>query len=640
MPRPTPLTLRKKQSITAASAIIIVVCGSLLLWQAHRARESARRIDHTNHVLRTADEILLRLVDAETGQRGYLISGAPRFLAPYGGARADVAREMAELRALTEDDSSDGSRIASLDALVAARFAALDTLIALRRAGPLPPATVIALLEPGRMAMDSARAVIRAIRVHEDSLLAARTDADSRRARLVVVAIIGGTLLTVLCMVLLDRALIRDAEAQSEAAQTLERQNARLGEQAREMGLQQEQLRQQASALERSNEELRSTTEKLAAANGRLEDANRELRVIEARTTAVLNSTLDCVVSMDGEGRITEFNSAAESTFGYERAEVMGRRLSDVLIPPAQRSAHEAGVARYLATGEPRMLGRQVEVSALRKDGTQFPAELAVTRVKESDPPLFTGVLRDVSEARRIRAEREQLIAALQRSNQELDQFAYVASHDLKAPLRGIANLSSWIEEDLGDAVDSPTREKLDLLRGRVQRMDALIDGILQYSRAGRKPGKPERVDTGALANEVAELLAPSSDVSILVASDMPEIVTDKVPLQQVFLNLIGNAVKHAGRAGARVAVGWCERGNEMEFSVADNGPGIAPRYQDRIFGIFQTLVTRDKVEGAGIGLAVVKKIVEAKGGRVWIESSEGEGATFHFTWPKREKAV
>ena len=640
MPRPTPLSLRQKQLITAASVIIVIVFGVLILWQTRLARESARLIDHTQRVLETTDEVLLRLVDAETGQRGYLLSDAPRFLEPYQGARADVARCVAELRALTADNPGNRLRIDSLEAVIAARFASLDTLVALRRVGSTPAVVAVSLLDRDKARMDSARSMIRSIQADEQKLLAARVGGDSRRSRLIVSAIIAGTLLTVVCMLLLNRALTRDAGAQAEAARMLELQNAQLSEQSLEMELQQQQLQHQAAELVASNEELRSATDELESLNDYLADANMALRVTEVRTTAVLNSTLDCIISMDAEGRITEFNAAAERTFGYSRAEVLGRSLAGVMIPPAYREAHQSGLARYLATGKARILGRQLEMPAMRKDGTHFPAEIAITRVEGIDPPLFTGVLRDVSERRRISAERERLITALERSNQELDQFAYVASHDLKAPLRGIANLSSWIEEDLGDGVTADTREKLDLLRGRVHRMDALIDGILKYSRAGRRPGKPERVDTGQLAAEVVELLAPPTDVSVVVERDMPVVVTDPVPLQQVFLNLIGNALKHAGRSGARVSVGWCDGDEEIEFAVSDNGPGISARYHERVFGIFQTLEARDKVEGTGIGLAVVKKIVEGKGGRVWVESSEGAGATFRFTWPKHEEAA
>jgi light-regulated signal transduction histidine kinase (bacteriophytochrome) len=223
---------------------------------------------------------------------------------------------------------------------------------------------------------------------------------------------------------------------------------------------------------------------------------------------------------------------------------------------------------------------------------------------------------------------------ALERSNKELDQFAYVASHDLKAPLRGIANLTQWLEEDLGERVTGTSLEHMQLLKGRVARMEALIDGILAYSRAGRTRDKPERVDVGKLLSESIELLAPGDGIEIIVQPDMPTIETARVPLQQVFMNLLGNAIKHTKREGARVEVAAKLRGDRYEFSVADNGAGIDPQYHERIWQIFQTLAARDKVEGTGIGLSVVQKIVESRGGRAWLESELGNGTTFYFTWP------
>jgi light-regulated signal transduction histidine kinase (bacteriophytochrome) len=238
----------------------------------------------------------------------------------------------------------------------------------------------------------------------------------------------------------------------------------------------------------------------------------------------------------------------------------------------------------------------------------------------------------------RGRAEELTRVAlALQRSNRALDAFAYAASHDLRAPLRGIANLAQWIEEDLQaqGGLRSETSEMLQLMRSRMHRMEALIEGLLEYSRAGRLHQKAESIDTGHLVREVVDLLAPADSASVAVPAALPTLMAERLPLQQVFMNLIGNALKHARREDPHVVVEASDAGAFYEFSVRDNGPGIDPEYQDRIWGIFQTLAARDKVEGTGIGLALVKKIVDAQGGRAWVESRPGEGATFKFLWPK-----
>jgi signal transduction histidine kinase len=178
----------------------------------------------------------------------------------------------------------------------------------------------------------------------------------------------------------------------------------------------------------------------------------------------------------------------------------------------------------------------------------------------------------------------------------------------------------------------------MNLLRGRVHRMEALIDGILQYSRAGRAQ-QVETVNISSLVSEVIELLAPPPDVSIVVQPEMPTLKTERIPLEQVLMNLIGNAIKYTQHSDARVQVSVRKEGRYYEFAIADNGLGIAPEYHQKIWGIFQRLEARDKVEGTGVGLSIVKKIVESRGGRVWVESEIGAGATFYFTWPKKSPA-
>lgn len=287
-----------------------------------------------------------------------------------------------------------------------------------------------------------------------------------------------------------------------------------------------------------------------------------------------------------------------------------------------------------LKTGEPL----ESEFPVQGKDGLYrwFLARLRPLRASDGAIVRWVGTLADIDDQKRLEAERESLIQALESSNKELDQLAYVASHDLKAPLRGIANLSQWIEEDLGPAVSAEIRVNMELLRGRVRRLEALIDGVLAYSRAGRVKGTRGPVDTRSLLKEVVELLAPKPDARVTFGGPFPIVQAERIPLQQVFLNLVGNAFKHAAREGARVHISAepDSDGREWTFSVKDNGPGIAAEFQGRIWGIFQTLQARDKVESAGIGLSVVRKIVEGEGGRAWVESGEGQGATFKFTWP------
>lgn len=227
--------------------------------------------------------------------------------------------------------------------------------------------------------------------------------------------------------------------------------------------------------------------------------------------------------------------------------------------------------------------------------------------------------------------------AEAERRARELEQFAYVASHDLKAPLRAIANLALWLKEDLETQLTDQTREQLDLLRDRVARMHALIDGLLTYSRVGRAGGVEEEVDSAALVAETIDSLSPPAGFRITVAPDMPRLRTDRLQLGQVFANLIGNGIRHHHKEQGEIRVAGRDRGDYCEFIVSDDGPGIAPEMHDKVFMMFQTLEVKDTGINTGIGLALVKKIVEEHGGTVELHSEPGRGSTFRFSWANKK---
>jgi signal transduction histidine kinase len=238
----------------------------------------------------------------------------------------------------------------------------------------------------------------------------------------------------------------------------------------------------------------------------------------------------------------------------------------------------------------------------------------------------------------RLYDEARRLIANLEKANAELDQFAYAASHDLRAPLRGISNLASWIDEDLPETTAPTTKEHLRLLKVRAARMDRLIQGLLELARIGRARQKPARVDVTELLHETIELANPREEARIMMIGEMPMLVTERAALQQVFQHLIGNALQHAGRDDVVVRISAIDRGDEWELAISDNGVGIPREHQARVWQLFQTLQSRDIVESTGIGLAIVRKQVESNGGRVWIDPTTTTGATLRFTWPKRTK--
>jgi PAS domain S-box-containing protein len=354
---------------------------------------------------------------------------------------------------------------------------------------------------------------------------------------------------------------------------------------------------------------------------GRFEDEGWRIRKGGSRFWANVVIT----ALRDADGRLIGFAKVTRDLTARREAEEQARKLA------AEEAAHAEATRR---SEELERLNERLREQAAELEAQTRESQSLAARIQQANQDLQAAL----AEARASSAAAERAAAAATEAYRDLDRFAYVASHDLKAPLRGIASLAQWIQEDAYEVLGDESKEHLRLLQGRAQRMAALIDGILAYSRAGRALNPPEMVDTGALIREVVELLAVQPEVTIRLPDHMPTLQAERIPMQQVFLNLLGNAVKFAGsvRPDALITVAWRDLGDAYEYAVTDNGPGIAPQYHERIWEIFQRLTSRDKVEGTGIGLSVVKKIVESRGGTVALESVPGEGATFRLTWPKQ----
>ncbi|MBI1373096.1 MAG: PAS domain S-box protein [Phycisphaera sp.] len=359
-------------------------------------------------------------------------------------------------------------------------------------------------------------------------------------------------------------------------------------------------------------------------------------RVAEMKFAAIVDSAPDALIIVNSQGEMTLVNHRAEQMFGYSGEEIRGRRV-EVLMPSGSHAKHAGLRQAFMRAPKMRTMGEGQELLAKRKNGDLFPVEISLSPIETTKENLVAAAVRDVTDRKAADEAIARYNDMLTRSNEELDRFAYIASHDLKAPLRAIDSLSQWIAEDMGESMSDTNREQMTLLRERVARMEKLLDDLLAYSRVGRQDGFAV-VDTKQLVQDVVALLGLPESFVVAPSDDLPVFYAAATPLEQVMRNLIGNAYKHRDRQDVRVDITAEDLGTRYAFTVADNGAGIDPRFHKKAFAMFQTLNPRDEVEGSGMGLALVKKIVETYGGSISLTSDVGSGAAFRFTWPKHEK--
>ena len=564
-------------------AILFLITISLFAFQLRRRSEIfSQNVSASRNVVEHVASLLMALDDAETGERGFLLTGQEEYLEPFHSGAEQAPKELAALLQGAGSDLELRARVAAISLLTAKKLAVVDLTIKTFRNSGLEAALRQVKTGVGKQTMDRIRILCQQVESSEYAKVIKNSNETKRYGQqTLLVTTIGSTALVILLVVAL--IFIRSADQQRD----------------RYIG----QLHDQALMLDLAN---------------------------------------DTIFIRDREDRITYWNQGAERLYGWSKEEALGQVTHSLFKTQFPQSLDDIQ-AQLLAQGHWRG-----ELKHTRRDGSLVTVASNWTLRRDHSNGLASVLeinhditARKEAEQRSENQQREVVERSIQleAANKDLEEFAYVASHDLKAPLRVIDNASQWLEEDLAEHLTDETREHLTLLRGRVKRMEKLLDDLLAYARIGRSSDSryTEVIPGDQLMDEVLALLSPEN-FALTVSPGFKSIQVCRMPLQQILTNLIGNAIKHHDKKEGSIEVSVEDCGGHYDFAVTDDGPGIAPRFHEQIFQMFQTLRPRDQVEGSGIGLALVRKHINVFGGTLELKSAEGQGSTFRFTWPKQQR--
>ena len=579
--------------------VLMAALAGLLVWQVKFLLSESQALDNTNQLIAKFSQTQKLFIDLETGVRGYQITGSQDFLQPYREAQQLITPALEELDRQIGDTSSEKAQLARLRGQYKKWELFVQKAFLAKKKGN--DAQILALNIQGKQQMDLIRSSVAEMEKRVRAQHTERTQSIEQTVPITLTIIIGTFLGGAGVLAVLSRNQLRYLSQKYEDSLT--------------------SVRTQTEALEEG----------------------------ETRYRSLIEAISEIVWSTDVDGQVvTELPDWGAFT-GQSFDEYKGWGWLNAIHPEDQERTNlawtESVRERRLHSDEHRLRRFDGIYRYMRIRGVPIIGEDGVVRE-------WVGIHTDIDERKRAeealaqRAEEQARLSKnlsatavrLEERNRELEQFNYVVSHDLKAPLRAIGSLSEWIEEDLQDQLTDESRRNMNLLRARVYRLEALINGLLQYSRLGQTKLSFGLVPVAELLTEVIDSLGPPAGFTVTVEPPMPFLTTDRMLLGQVFTNLIDNAITHHDRPQGQVKITVSEQENFYRFSVSDNGPGIDERFYEKIFAIFQTLEPRDKRESTGIGLALVKRIIERQGGQSWVVSQVGEGSTFYFTWPKNAR--
>jgi PAS domain S-box-containing protein len=695
---------RRVQLAFGAAILASLVVGAISYRSMVASTESNRWVRHTHEVLENLQYSLGAMQSIESSYRGFALTGEESYLESYrAGIRSEEQGEVT-VRNLTIDNPKQQILIPTLEKLAAQKIQFGERVIGLRRTTGLEAAANAIRSGDDEQIMGEFQGVVRQMQDQELQLLIRRDADVKRRLGQTKTVVILGTVLGLVIAVAagwsvqgensrrgLAEEALRDSEekyrllldgVQDYAIFMLDQQGRVASWNAgaeRIKGYRADEiLGQDFSRFYLQNDIDQGKPEaelQIAAASGRCQvehwrvrkDGSRfwanvvitavrnssgnllgfseisrdisERKETEAKYRGLLEAAPDAMVVVNQDGEIVLLNLQAEKQFGYRRDELVGQKVKDIipegfaerLIADGTRSALEAP-AQQMRAG--------IELYGLRKDGSDFPIEIMLSPLESSGGILVTAAIRDISVRKAAEKHLAEMVRELKRSNDELGQFAYVASHDLQEPLRMVASYTQLLAKRYKGRLDSDADEFIAYAVDGSNRMQGLIQDLLAYSRAGATVKVLHEISSeNALKAALTNLRATIGESGAVVTHDvLPAVTTDDTQLAQLFQNLVGNAIKYRSAEVPQVHVSATKNGGkEWIFSVRDNGLGIDPQYFERIFIIFQRLHGRKDFEGTGIGLAICKKILERLGGRIWVESQPKMGSTFYFSLPERD---
>ena len=592
------------------AALALLIVGVISIRSLFDLGRQMDAVQHSYQVIEQANRVFANMIEIQSGQRGYIITGSDEFLDTYNESRLVAQQAVQELRRLTADNPARQQQIDELEQQVARRLDIAHELIEVRRTRGFKAAQESLALSVGKVVMDQIRLVLNNIKAEEHQQLAERNQRkqDSIRLTLASIGTFGGLAIFVVGFA---GVRIRREIMQRSA---------------------------ERSRIEMLNADLESRAVELAAARHRAETA-------DLFKSAILDQAGHAIISTTPDGIITSFNQTAERMLGYTAKEMVGLQTPAIFHDPAEVSARaqefttelevaiEPGFEVFVAKAR-RNLPNEYEWTYIGKDGTRLPVLLSVTTLRDAAGAItgFLGMAVDISERKRA----EQLLHS---KNEELKGFAYTVSHDLKAPLRGISGYAQELVRRHKEGLPERAQFCITQIITASTNLDNLIEDLLKYSRLDTDTPTPTKIDLPVMVQSILhDRNLVMTEMGVELSVNIPPLTLHiwERGLHQVLTNLIDNAIKYSRQSKPpRLTISAAEENGRCRVTVADNGIGFDMKYHDRIFGLFNRLVRPDEFEGTGVGLAIVKKLIEKLGGTVWAEAKVGEGATFFLELPK-----